>query len=102
MKIPDKIDISGHEFKIVKQPSEFNADFSFNDRIINLGTGWKHEEDIITVLIHEISEIIHLSLSNRFDDIDNDSFFFLFNHSKFTNHNEILVGTLIRNKLIKI
>jgi len=102
MRTPDKIDITGHEFKIIRQPSKFDANFSFNDRVINLGTRWKHEEDIINVLIHEISEIIHVSLGNRYDDIDNDSFFFLFNHSKFTNHNEILIGTLIRNKIIKI
>ncbi len=101
MKLPRKIDICGHTFKIKKTKGGGGA-FSFDDRTIEVGEDYKNQEDIIEVLIHEISEVIHVILALRTLEPVNNSYVFSMTYKDFQTHNTILVQTLIANKILII
>lgn len=101
MNIPKKINVVGYTFNIKVDSDSYDASFSFDDKIIIIGTATKDKEVILDHLIHEISELIHVILNNRLYKSSNDSYIFLYEHSNFQTHNEILVSTLVSNKIIK-
>lgn len=100
--IPKKINILGSDWMIIQDKNNGGASFTFKTYTITLGVNYKNVEDIFEILIHEISEIIHIVLCSRFDDRGNDSYIFVMNHAKFQTHNEILVKTLLTNKIISL
>lgn len=99
INLPEQIIICGTTFTVNKTES-YGADFSCRDKVINVGCSYIDKGDIVENLIHEISEIIHITLGIRFDSTGNDNYFFHFDHSQFQSHNEILVNTLFHNKII--
>lgn len=101
-KIPNLLFICGMKFKVKKDKKERGASFSFENREIILGIDYKQKNTIFKILIHEISEIIHVILSNRYTDTSNDSYLFVLKHKDFEIHNDILVDTLIGNNILII
>lgn len=91
----------GKVFKIEQDDEMAGATFSVFDKIIVIGKK-THEGNMLSNIVHEISEIIHILLNHRLERIENNSHVFLFEHSGFQSHNEILIDTLITNKIIKI
>lgn len=87
-------------FKLNVDNSLSGANFNYYERVINIGK-YKDKKEYVQVLSHEISEIIHILLNNRFYNSGNDSYMFIMNHSDFQTHNEILLYTLYNNKIIK-
>ena len=100
MKNNSIINIAGKEFKILISKDTSGAEFDYNKQVIELGV--YDEKYAIELLIHEISEIIHVMLGNRLFKNENNSYIFIMDHSEFQTHNEILVNTLINNKIIKL
>lgn len=100
--IPKKVNICGYEIKIKRKDSiDAVSSFSFSDRLIILNT-YNCDDDTYEALIHEISEMIHVIIGNRMHYAPNNSYEFKMDHSKFQIHNDILVHTLINNKIISI
>ena len=100
MKNNSIINIAGKEFKILISKDTSGAEFNYSEQVIKLGVC--DEKYAIEILIHEISEIIHVMLGNRLLKNENNSYIFLMDHCGFQAHNEILVNTLINNKIIKL
>lgn len=101
-QIPKKINVAGIDWIIKQDKKEYGSSFTFKNHTIILGANYKKVDDVIEALIHEISEIIHLTLNTRYTDTANDSYFFIMNHAQFQTHNDILINTLIKNKIIMI
>ena len=101
--IPKELNICGRIFKVTEDKNIYGASFNFLDNTIIVGTKYSKENQVAILenLVHEISEIIHVTLGQRFEDSDNDSYIFVFNHSGFQNHGEILTNTLISNNILK-
>ena len=100
MKNNSIINIAGKEFKILISKDTSGAEFNYSEQVIKLGV--YDEKYAIEILIHEISEIIHVMLGHRLFKSENNSYIFIMDHSEFQTHNEILVNTLINNKIIKL
>ena len=100
MKNNSIINIAGKEFKVIISKETSGAEFNYNEQVIKLGV--YDEKCAIEILIHEISEIIHIMLGHRLFKSENNSYIFIMDHSEFQTHNEILVNTLINNKIIKL
>ena len=101
--IPKELNICGRIFKVTEDEDSYNSSFNFLDNSIVVGTKYPEDNQTPTLqgLVHEISEIIHIILGQRFQDTYNDSYLFLCNHNGFQSHCEILVDTLISNKILK-
>lgn len=95
-----KLNICGKEFKVLISKNIRGAEYNYDEQIIKLGI--YEQKQSIEMLIHEISEIIHVMLGHRLFKSENDSYIFIMDHSEFQAHNEILVNTLINNKIIKL
>jgi hypothetical protein len=98
--IPKSIDICGYKFDIIIDAKSREGKLDFDKRTIGVGTDYEHTADILDILIHEISEAIHICLGTRFSDDANNSYIFVFTHRDFQNHNEILTNILYTNKLL--
>lgn len=101
MKIPSKINVGGTIFHIKKDKNIAGASFTFETRTITYNHTFS-ENEIKTMLIHEISEIIHVTLGTRLYSPHNDSYVFIMDHKEFQAHNDILVNTLVSNKIIQL
>lgn len=101
MKLPKKLNIIGIEYSIIQDKNENGASFSYEKKAIRINPTYK-DHYMLEILIHEISEIIHMMLGNRLFKSENNSYLFLMDHGMFQTHNKILVNTLINNKLLSI
>ncbi len=94
-----EVNICGYKFKIEWDKTHSGGSFSFSGRAIIIGTSRLKSNSEITfmILMHEVSEIIHLILNTRYDDpsVDGNYKFFL-DHKEFENHNSILSNTILQ------
>ena len=102
-KIPKKINILGSNYKVIRNKSHAGGVFSTGDNTIEIGTRNLKTDPCWTfqILVHEISEIIHVMLCTRYDDYSvKGNYRFFMDHKGFDNHNQILNG-IIYNQIIK-
>lgn len=95
----DKINICGYVFKIEWDKTHSGGSFFFNDRTIIIGSSRIKTNVEITfmILMHELSEIIHLIINTRYQDPSCDTNYkFFLDHKEFENHNTILSSVLTK------
>ena len=95
------IRICGKEFKVIESKDIQGAEFYYDEKLIKIGI-YKNKQKRIEILLHEVSEIIHILLGHRLCKTENNSYVFVFDHAGFQTHNEILIDTLIDNKILKV
>lgn len=97
-----KIEILGTPFKIVWDQGSTDASFSYYEQLIRIGCEHieKDPNYIFSLIMHEISELLHVILSTRYRDgnIENNYKFFM-DHKEFSNHN-LLLSSYITKFLI--
>ncbi len=100
-KYPKSIVIGNTKFKIKYDKKKGGARFTFGDEkipaTITFGMLYikKDQEFFLTILIHELSEIVHVILTQRFRYQDNDTnYLFSYDHRGFDTHCQILAGAL--------
>ena len=93
--------ICGKLFKIVESKDTQGAEFYYDDKLIKIGI-YKDKHKLLEILTHEISEIIHILLGHRLCKTENSSYIFVLDHAGFQTHHEILIDTLMNNKILKI
>ena len=93
----NKIQILNEEFKIKWDKSYEGGEFSFDDHTIGIGLQSVSEIGIFNILIHEISEVIHIILNTRYTDYGTmRDFKFFQTHKEFQVHTEILASVLAK------
>lgn len=100
-KYPKKITLGNTEFTIIYDKKSGGGSFSFGDEkrkpSITIGMQYlKTDPDFfLTIIVHELSEIIHVLLTQRFKYQDNDTnYLFSYDHRGFDTHCSILSGAL--------
>ena len=96
-KIPDKIYIIAQEFLVIQTKEHGGGSFDFKESTIEIGI-----RDIETspdytfsILVHEISEVIHCFLNTRYHSYGSiTDYKFVMDHKEFENHGMILAGIL--------
>lgn len=88
-----KIEILGTPFKIKWNDKSSGASFSWFDHTIIIG-GEMIEKDpnyVFNIIMHEISELLHVMLNTRYTDPSaQDNYKFFMDHKEFENHNLLL------------
>jgi hypothetical protein len=84
MKRPNKIEIAGYTFSIKWDKTRYDGHFSFENNQITIGTRSDNENEIFSILLHEITEICSVIHYVRHHDRGNDSYFFLMNHKQYS------------------
>ena len=103
-KIPNYITVVHQKFKVIKDKAHGGGSFDCSKSEIIIGTRDLEisPDYTFSVLIHEISELIHVNLLNtRYTDYGtaNDYKFFM-THKEFETHNAIL-SSIILEQLMK-
>lgn len=96
-KLPKKVTICGRPYKI-NYNMRRGAGGETDDLEINVGCQ-RARQVILETLIHEISELTHWELSNRY--VTGDELRFVMTHLDFQNHNVALVAALLDCGLLK-
>lgn len=98
IKKPKKIIIGSITFNVVYDKSTSGGSFNYNKR--NITIGCLHEKvdqvRILDIIIHELTEIIHCELSNRYSEIDHlNDYMFVYNHKQHTTACSMLANALL-------
>lgn len=102
-KIPKKINILGSDYKVIREKSHSGGTFDTSISTIRIGTKTLKSDPCYTfqILVHEISELVHVMLKTRYDDYSvQGNYKFFMDHKEFESHNQILNG-IIYNQIIK-
>lgn len=98
LKIPNKIRIFGHDWKIIKDKNLPGGSYKWANKTIIIGYA-DGEED--KVFFHEILEaVLTENLCRYYTNETSSDFQFIFNHSKFYNVVRQFVEILKDNKMI--
>lgn len=97
LKLLKQVEILEYKFKLKWNKETSGGSLSFKTMEIMVGTRLLDNSigTVFMVLMHELSEAIHIILSTRYDDgsVDGNYKFFL-DHEEFENHNSILSETI--------
>lgn len=99
LRIPDKVQIREIEFTIVTNDKADGGWFDLSKSVIGIGTQNLSSNPgyVFMCICHEISEVIHVLLSTRYDDYSSqDNYKFVMDHKEFENHNA-LFSSVIKN-----
>lgn len=102
-KIPKKINVIGSDYEVIRNKKHSGGAFDTGNNTIEIGTrGLKKDPCYaFSILVHEISELIHVMLRTRYDDYSvTMNYKFFMDHKEFENHNQIL-SDIIYNQIIK-
>lgn len=99
LKQLEQVSICGYKFKMIWNKAHSGGSFHIGDRKIEIGVSQlkANPEIVFMILLHELSEIIHMIINTRYDDpsVDGNYKFFL-DHKEFENHNYILSETILK------
>lgn len=100
-KYPKKVTIGSEEFKVIYDKNIGGGEFSLSweDKEAYIKIGMKHHKgsdlNFINIVLHEITEIVHVVLGTRFKAPDNDSnYHFCYNHREHTTACEMISSVL--------
>ena len=102
-KIPKKVLIISEYFSIKQDKSVNGGSFSFSTNTITVGTKLleSNPEYVFETLVHEISEVLHCKLEQRYEASGSEKdYLFSMDHKKFQIHNSTLSG-VIYHQLLK-
>jgi len=86
--------IGPHTFKVRWNNESYAGSFDFASEEIEIGCAGP-DSRTLEVLLHELSEIVHVILHNRLHRPDvADDYVFVMDHAKFDSHNAILTGLI--------
>jgi len=88
-----KIKIAHTTFNIRWDKNQYGGSFDFEEGVIMVGTAGG-DSFAFAVLIHELSEILHVITNTRFMKGDAQDYIFVLDHSQFTTHSELLSGLI--------
>lgn len=99
-----EVEILGHKVKMKWSPKIGGGYVVISDEGNEIGISTSTEKgdpfDLIEILMHELSEIIHILLRFRYDDPSvHGNYKFFMDHKEFELHNKILANTF--SKFIK-
>ena len=97
IKIPKTITVCSTTFKI-KQRNDDQARFSYDKSCIEIGTRYLKTDPtrVLELIIHELTEIIHIELYTRYQTNDDLRFEFHYTHRQHTTACAMLAGLLTR------
>lgn len=100
-KFPKKVMIGDAVFEVKYDKTKGGAEFclGWEDEKPNIIIGMKHyksdEGDFLNKIIHELTEIIHVTLNTRYRSPDNDTnYHFCYHHKEHTTACTMLAGLL--------
>lgn len=100
-KFPKKITLGNTQFNIRYDKSDGGGSFAYPFKntpgLIVIGTKElkSNPNDFLSIVTHELSEILHVELYQRFNHGDNKAnFLFSYSHKEFTIHTNLLVTAL--------
>lgn len=102
LKFPKKIIIGAMEFNIKYEKESYAGSFSYDDDEIIIGIKNYKEKPLYTlsVIIHELTEVLHCQMHTRFQPSDNlSNYLFSYSHKEHTKICQDLTGLL--NNFIK-
>ena len=88
-----KIEIIGTPFKVVWNDKDSGASFDWSTQTIIIGSKYMEKDPnyVFNLLMHEISELLHVMLNTRYvDQSAHDNYKFFMDHKEFENHNFLL------------
>lgn len=98
-KLLKEIEILDYKFQITWDKTHSGGSFSFARNNITVGIAKikDHPEIAFHILLHELSEVIHVLINTRYDDpsVDGNYKFFL-DHKEFELHNRLLSQTILK------
>lgn len=97
-----KIEILGTPFKIIWDQDNNDAGFNYYEQSIRIGCDLMEKDPnyVFSLIMHEISELLHVILSTRYRDGNiEDNYKFFMDHKEFSNHN-LLLSSYISKFLI--
>lgn len=95
MKIPNKVKIKGHWWKVKSCKS--GGEFRYKDRTISVDMKSTEKESI---LLHEIMEVLFEEERLRFSGTTDNHYRFFMNHDDFTRYCDGLYAIMKDNKFI--
>lgn len=100
MIIPKIIKIGSDTFKVVLDKKRVDADFSYETRILTIGTKIKRREHLLNIITHEIFEMWAVTLYIRYTRPDTyKTYEFHLDHRQFTNWIELASQSVSEFKL---
>lgn len=100
-KFPKKIKIGAYDYKVVYDKKSGGGSFAlpYKGKVGKITIGTRDMKgdngDFLGIVLHELSEIIHVELCSRFTEPGtSDNYFFNYRHDKHTALNQILAGLL--------
>lgn len=87
------LQINSFRFKIKWNKSHAGGSFSYDDRIIEIGTGDGEDETIFMIICHELMEIVALEMNVRLKRPDCSSdYIFVYNHRQHETMMNLFAG----------
>ncbi len=89
------IKINSFRFKVIWNKSHAGGSFSYDDRIIEIGTADEIDETIFMIICHELQEIVALEFNVRLRRPDcSADFIFVYNHRQHESMMNMFAGLL--------
>lgn len=100
MRLPRKVTISGKVYKVRRDPKAHNGYGRGNTRkrVITIGSKARNPEAAYETFVHEITELVLLENSCRFNRDTNDDFFYLVKHHELERITSDIAIALCRPK----